>query len=283
MKINRRNILRAMVALPVSAVLIGSYAIKIEPYWVEHVHVPMPVKNLPDELIGRTLAQISDIHVGNRVDKSFLIKSLTEVNVLKPDIVVYTGDFITHQSTEQFRELQDVLRYAPLGQLGTAAILGNHDYGRKWYDPQAHIAERVSTIVADAGITVLRNESTSIAGLTVVGVDELLGTNFSPSSILSQVDADRANLVLCHNPDVVDMPVWHGYQGWILSGHTHGGQVKLPFLPPPALPVENPLYSSGQFNLGDGRMLYINRALGHSIPVRLNVRPEITLFTLQAA
>lgn len=280
---NRRSLLKAALALPIAAAAIGTYAIKIEPYWVEHVRLPMPIKNLPANLIGRTLVQISDMHIGDRVDQSFLTKALTEVKALNPDIVVYTGDFITHRSDAQFAQLQEILAHAPLGALGTAAILGNHDYGRNWLAPNSDIANTISTIVAGAGINILRNETASIAGLTVVGIDDKFGTNFLPSSALVKVKASGANVVLCHNPDVVDLPVWHGYRGWILSGHTHGGQVKLPFLPPPALPVENPLYSSGQFNLADGRTLYINRALGHAIPLRFNVRPEITIFTLQTA
>ncbi len=65
----------------------------------------------------------------------------------------------------------------------------------------------------------------------------LLGPTFGPNEVLSQINHKQANLVLCHNPDVVDHPIWNGYRGWILAGHTHGGQVKPPFLPPPILPV----------------------------------------------
>ena len=75
----------------------------------------------------------------------------------------------------------------------------------------------------------------------------------------------------------------HGYQGWVLAGHTHGGQCKLPFLRPPRVPVENPRYVAGEVDVGDGRRLYINRALGHLLPVRFNVRPEITAFRLRRA
>jgi uncharacterized protein len=91
------------------------------------------------------------------------------------------------------------------------------------------------------------------------------------------------NLVLCHNPDVADLPIWKGYQGWILSGHTHGGQCKPPFLPPPILPVRNRRYTAGEIDLNDGRRLYINRGLGYFRRVRFNVRPEITVFALTRA
>jgi len=94
-------------------------------------------------------------------------------------------------------------------------------------------------------------------------------------------DSSLANVVLCHNPDVCDLNVWNGYKGWILSRHTHGGQCKPPFLKPPLLPVRNKNYAAGEVDLQDGRRLYINRALGHLWQVRFNVRPEITIFTLE--
>ena len=84
----------------------------------------------------------------------------------------------------------------------------------------------------------------------------------------------------CHNPDVCDLDIWNGFDSWILSGHTHGGQCKAPFLPPPLLPVKNKKYASGEIDLEDGRTLYINRAIGHLWQVRFNVRPEITIFEL---
>ena len=100
---------------------------------------------------------------------------------------------------------------------------------------------------------------------------------------MADYDASKPNLVLCHNPDVCDLDIWNGYQGWILSGHTHGGQCKPPFLKPPILPVKNKKYTSGEIDLQDGRTLYINRALGHLWQVRFNVRPEVTIFELERA
>jgi predicted MPP superfamily phosphohydrolase len=90
-------------------------------------------------------------------------------------------------------------------------------------------------------------------------------------------------IVLAHNPDVQDLPIWAGVRCWSLAGHTHGGQVKPPFLPPPVLPVRNKRYVAGEYGVGPGRTLYINRGLGHLTQVRFNVRPELTLFTLRRA
>lgn len=222
--------------------------------------------------------QISDIHVGNRFNNQFLEDSLAEAAALKPDIVVYTGDYVSWEGPEQYDQLRKVLSKAPLGKLGTFAILGNHDYGKGWQE--AGVVEGIISLLEGAGITVLRNETATVHGLNIVGFDDLWGTNFDPAAAMQDYEASAANLVLCHNPDVCDMNVWQGYQGWILAGHTHGGQCKPPFLAPPLLPVKNKVYTAGAFDLGDGRQLYINRALGSSWPVRFNVRPEVTVFGL---
>ena len=77
------------------------------------------------------------------------------------------------------------------------------------------------------------------AGLQILGVDEFFTPNFNPQRALDQLDSDRAAIALCHNPDGVDDPAWNDYRGWILAGHTHGGQCKPPFLDPPLIPVRN--------------------------------------------
>ena len=135
-------------------------------------------------------------------------------------------------------------------------------------------------MLSENNITTLRNEQTSINGLNFIGFDDFWGLNFNPELAMKNLDTSKANITLCHNPDVCDLDVWKDYQGWILSGHTHGGQCKPPFLSPPMLPVKNKKYTAGKFDLDKGRTLYINRALGHLWQVRFNVRPEITIFKL---
>src|SRR5690606_8882576 len=98
---------------------------------------------------------------------------------------------------------------------------------------------------------------------------------------MNNYDKARANLVLVHNPDVCDVDIWKGYAGWVLSGHTHGGQVRFPFQKASIIAVENKFYDEGLKHLSDGRTLYINKGIGHATRVRFNVRPEITVFTLR--
>ena len=129
----------------------------------------------------------------------------------------------------------------------------------------------------------LRNEVAEVEGLQVAGMDELWAHRFDPVRTLAGLDEGRPAIVLSHNPDTVDRPGWGSYKGWVLSGHTHGGQCKPPFLPPPLIPVQNQRYTAGAFELDGDRKLYISRGIGHLIQVRINVRPEVTLFELQPA
>src|SRR5262249_49614053 len=157
----------------------------------------------------------------------------------------------------------------------------HHDYGLRW--SRAHVADQLVRRLPYIGIGLLRNEVRDVAGLQLVGLDDLWGPNFHPESVLSKVNWDGPALTLCHNPDAVDLPALANVRGWVLSGHTHGGQCKPPFLPPPIVPVKNKRYTAGAFAVGPGRQLYINRGLGYLRRVRFNARPEITVFCLQRA
>lgn len=275
---NRRSFFKGVTAVGGATILTGLYTWQIEPYWLEIVEVKMPIKNLPNDLQGKTLMQLSDLHIGNRFDYSFIINSFKKTQSLNPDFVVYTGDFVNWESHQQLGQLKEVFDYAVLGEMGTVGILGNHDYGRNWSED--NVAKDVIEILESSNLKLLRNEQHEIAGLHFAGIDDYWATNFNPQKVMPFVDNKNANVVLCHNPDVADLDVWNGYEGWILSGHTHGGQCKAPFLAPPMLPVKNKAYSAGRIGLSNGRTLYINRALGHLWQVRFNVRPEITLFHL---
>jgi predicted MPP superfamily phosphohydrolase len=264
-----------------SAGLLGAYAWRIEPHWLHVVHRDLPIARLPPALNGRTLVQISDLHVGPVVATEYLVAAMRRVSALHPDLTVITGDFMTCEGSEQVAHVGQVLEHLAPGPLGCVAILGNHDYGRRASRPD--VAEQLTRRLQDLGVRVLQNQACTISGLQFIGLDDLWSRCFDPETAWTSVRPEQPSLVLCHNPDAADLPVWSGYRGWILAGHTHGGQCKIPFLPPPLLPVKNPRYTAGALDLGDGRRMYINPGLGYLRRVRFNVRPEITAFRLRPA
>lgn len=281
---NRRKFIKSTTVSTIGASLFtGLYSWKLEPSWVEFVIHEMPINNLPDHLIGKTLMQISDLHIGDDFDYGYIIDSFIKSQNFEPDFVVYTGDYVSYINERQFKQLDQVLEHTVRGKLGTLGILGNHDYGHEWAEQD--VADQITSQLEHAGIQVLLNESSELHGLNFIGLEDFWSKNFYPKEIMKAYDTSKAFITLCHNPDACDLSFWdqHNYSSWILSGHTHGGQCKPPFLPPPVIPVKNKRYSTGEISLTADRKLYINRAIGHMWPLRFNVRPEITIFNLSRA
>jgi uncharacterized protein len=278
--LSRRTFLRLAATSAGAAAGIGLYTWRIEPHWLELVRRTLPIRRLPTRLAGRTLVQLSDVHVGPRVHDDYVLATFRRVADLRPDIVVLTGDLASYHAGI-FEHVRRIYQRFPKGRLATLATLGNHDYGPGW--AHAEVAQQIAEDVQALGIQVLRNQIQDVEGIQIVGLDDLWANRFSAADVLPKLDSDRAAIVLSHNPDTVDLPGWNTYQGWILAGHTHGGQCKAPFLPPPVLPVRNRRYTSGEFRLPGDRQLYISRGVGHLLRVRFNVRPEVTLFELRPA
>jgi hypothetical protein len=271
----------SVTAVATAPLLTVLYAWRVEPHWLEIVRRDLPIRGLHTDLQGRTLVHVSDLHIGPFVDDAYIVHSFERVAALRPDFVVVTGDFITYRSSAQFDQLEHVLQSLPHGRLGTIASLGNHDYGPGWSQPD--IADRVTVIASAAGVTMLRNDATVLSGLQVAGFDDLWANRFAPEPVLEALEPGLPTIALSHNPDTADDPRWGRFSGWILAGHTHGGQCKPPFLPPPLLPVRNKRYTAGEFALTGGRRMYISRGVGHLTRVRFNVRPEVTAFRLTRA
>ena len=258
-----------------------TYTHWIEPFWLDVTRRDLPIAHLPLSLDGKTLLQLSDVHIGP-VANDYLMRVWRTGAGLTPDIVAFTGDWVSWRGPEQLRELESHLPHFPRGRLATVSVLGNHDYGIRWRDQR--VSDAIVGRVRDAGIIVLRNEVMEIDGLAMTGIDDYWSPFARPEKALATWTRDTPTLVLNHNPDCMDERArWNGYDGWVLSGHTHGGQCRSPFLPPPIVPVKNRRYTAGAIALEDGRRVYISRGVGFNLQARLDVRPELTLFTLRRA
>ena len=141
------------------------YTSRWEPHWLQFVKHQLPIRQLPAALVGKTLMQVSDVHAGV-VDDAYIVDAFTRAAALAPDIVAFTGDFITYHEDE-FVRASETYRHFPRGRLATVGILGNHDYGPRWSNPE--IADRVAQMATLHGITVLRNQSAVVEGLHIVG------------------------------------------------------------------------------------------------------------------
>lgn len=280
MNVKRRRFLEVGAgAIAGSTISTGLYAWRFEPRWLERVEHELPIAGLPMRLHGARLVQLSDLHLGESVEEEYIRHVFRLVDAMRPDFVAITGDWITWSGPRQLDMLRRVLLSLPRARLAIVGILGNHDWGPGWR--QAGIADAVADACSRAGVALLRNRALTLGDFTFAGTDDLWAGHCAPEQFVSRGALDGPSLVLCHNPDALDGAGWGSYKGWTLSGHTHGGQVHAPFLPPFVLPVRNRRYTRGRIVLGDGRRVYISRGIGHTLRVRFLVRPEITVHTLR--
>jgi len=297
--------------------LVGIWPRYIEPNMLSCREVLIPLDMLPHELSGMTIVQISDLHFSSYSKKGFFERASDHIRKLAPDCIVLTGDLLSYAELEE-RALAEEFLSSLSAPLGCFASLGNHDYNRyvsldrdgtycimeekvpavlqgfsrlisskkislnpEIKEPLA-IHEEIGPLLAKTGWTLLHNETCQIGTKThhinLTGLGDLMCGNFCPSVAWRNSDPGTATVVLSHNPDTFSlMNAWPA--DLVLSGHTHGGQVNLPFIWKRITPVRNKTFKSGLITK-DGRFLYINRGLGSPFPFRLFAPPEITKITL---
>nr|HID13744.1 metallophosphoesterase [Anaerolineae bacterium] len=275
-RITRRGFLKWMLGSMATAGLSAlggtGYAMLVEPHWPALARVDVPLSGLPAHLDGFTIAQLSDLHRGPEVTQGDIARAVALTLRQEVDLVVLTGDYVS-ASAEYAASCAEVL--SPLAACGgVLACLGNHDY---WTD-----ADAVVGALTDAGLTVLRNAAREVAdGLWVAAVDDVWERHADLEKALKGVQADVMVVLLAHEPDYADEVAADGRVSLQLSGHSHGGQVRLPLIGPPLLPYLGRKYPAGRYQVG-GMWLYVNRGVGLVNPaVRFNCRPEVTLLTLR--
>ncbi len=278
--VTRRNFLRLAAG---SAAGLVFYAGEISRHELELVNVTIKLPRLPDAFAGMKVVQISDFHFHAYTEALFLEAIVRKVNALAPDLVLLTGDFVSSNPLPQHTNVKLAYHCAEiLSHIECAlryAIMGNHD---------ALVgAHAVTDALTTHGIPVLANRSVPLERqgqrIWLAGVEDVLTQRPDLSAALrAAVRRDgEPTILLVHEPDFADYAM--GQQvDLILSGHTHGGQILLPFLPPLMLPDMGTKYVHGLFRLGDGMQLYVNRGIGAvTLPFRFRCPPEITAITLQ--
>ena len=278
----RRRLLQWMVGIGVSTVAAAAYVRVGEPHGLSVDQLELPIKGLPATLDGTRLAQLSDIHLSKYFSADDLAAAIEIVRDRSPDWLVLTGDYVGNEP-----HLAEGL-VEPLRSLSMPvhAVFGNHDY---WSDNAV-----VTRFLRESGANILLNEGTEIAaGLWLAGVDDLWSSHPDIKAALRSVPTGASTILLSHAPDYFDTVLYEEAPIALqLSGHSHGGQVRLPTLRPtpsghysyaPVLPQYGQRYPIGLRRI-TGRYVYTNRGLGvWPIPYRLNCRPELTILTLRAA
>jgi predicted MPP superfamily phosphohydrolase len=246
--------------------------------------VDVRLRRLPAAFEGFTIAQLTDIHFDDWLHASYYHDVVARVNDLRPDLIALTGDYISAPLRSGFGS--DVAtRHAPpcaavlsalRAQHGVFAVLGNHDV----------VASEtiVSAALRAQGIPVLINEYRAVersgARVWLCGVNSMFSRKYRPKAVLQSVPVDDCKIVLLHEPDGADDVAPAGGD-FMMAGHSHGGQVRLPLLPPLFLPPRARKYPIGLRTVA-GMPLYTSRGIGViHLPFRFLCPPEITLFTLR--
>ncbi len=221
------------------------------------------------------IAFLSDMHFreGSRVPDLLFSKAIAEVKKFGPDVVILGGDFVTSWSDASLKDVREGLRALVALDLPTFAILGNHDY----YDGEP---EKLLVVFEDLGVKLLRNESVTIEGVCLVGLDSSHQEEDDPDNALFEATEGCRRVIFWHEPDAVErLP--KGSADLMVAGHTHGGQFMNP-------------WGWGEFGTKNGKRynkglfdqtpipLYVSRGIGTvGVHARLFAPPEATLITLR--
>ncbi len=272
-RMNRRDFVKKVI-VP-SALLAGGYPLLWEPYMVRVNHYVVPIPDLPVTFDGFRLVHLSDIHLGFPLPDLFVERIVAKANDLKGDGVVCTGDYVNaHNSIEEIDRVWPILMKLR-AKYGVFSVLGNHDH---WADGKRSLywLSRSGQSVRHSNRKIVRGRSRLVIG----GAGDLWEDNLQIDAAFRDTDEKDCRILLAHNPDSVDTQ-FNTPLSLVLSGHTHGGQVSLPFYGPPLLPVTNKNYSHGLVGT-EKAPLFVSRGIGWAIfPVRFNCYPEIAVLHLK--
>lgn len=278
---------RLGTAAVIGAVALLAWALIVEPRVVLTVQEEQAdIPGLPSAWDGATVGVLADLQIGMWLDNVGMSRQAVEVLLeRRPDVVLLLGDFVYGEddTAQKVRTALDVVRPLPESGIHTIAVFGNHDY-------RAGAVDELHEGLRDMGVEILVNDHVELrrdgTGLYVVGLGSARADRAHPDRALADVPQDAARLVMMHNPTTFDrLPP--GTAPLAVAGHTHGGQVRVPFTPEWSLlrlVQDQPVHVDGWIDGygAPGNELFVNRGIGMSIvPLRFNCTPAVTLFTLR--
>lgn len=258
------------------------YAREVEPRMLDIKRHTIRSAMLPAGFDGVKIIQFSDTHIGFQYTIEQLAKLVAKINELNPDLIVFTGDLLDdpRHFTEKKRTIITLLQQleAPLGKF---AVYGNHDHGGYGSDLYKQMMEQ-------SGFTLLLNDSADVrlldgSSIWISGIDDAMLGKPNLAEAMSKIPNESYTILLSHAPDKADEAAQYSIQ-LQLSGHSHGGQIQIPFYGPLVTPPFAEKYVEGFYDGGNNKefKLYVNRGLGTTrLPFRFLSQPELTLFTLR--
>jgi predicted MPP superfamily phosphohydrolase len=281
-RISRRNFLTGAVALGCVGVTgVAAYSRDLEPHELSIERHDVFLPRINEALDGFKIALLSDMHYGDYVQR-VLQAAVQKANLEKPDITLLAGDFVTWHHDRPAHLASDADACARIlsdlrPRFGTFAVLGNHDYSlRPSIVMEALKAHRIRLLMNES-VPVERNGSR----IWLTGGEDVLRGKPDIQAAMKGLPASEPKLVLVHEPDYADEVSRGAVVDLQLSGHSHGGQVRLPLIGAPVLPELAWKYPMGFYRVNN-MQLYTNRGLGMSAPrVRFDCPPELTLLTLR--
>ncbi len=281
--LNRRSLVRKVPKWFLLGVLapasIYYYARKIEPFLLKINRYTIPTVKMDDPCNQFKIIHFTDTHIGYNYSLEQLKKLVTTINAEHPDIICFTGDLIDNpQMFTNFNEVADILNslHAPYGKYW---VYGNHDHG-------GYGTDVIKQTMDSARFTLLRNQSNTIiknnSKIQLAGLDDAILGKPSIKEALANTNSNIFTCLLVHEPDVADIVKTHPVDIQ-LSGHSHGGQIRLPFIGSIITPVLARKYVDGLYKLNRNKMhLFVSRGIGTTrLPFRFLCKPEVNVYTIQ--
>jgi len=283
-KVSRRSFLKRTLGFFLTTFGLGAggyyYAREIEPKRLDITYHKIHHKSIPQSFNDFTIVQFSDTHLGFQYDLNQLKTLVRKINQLQPDVIFFTGDLMDEPNNyTEANQIVPILQelHAPFGKF---AVYGNHDHGGYGLDLYKIIMEQ-------ANFTVLLNNSKELklhdaSSIYVIGIDDPMLGRPDMNQSVDGIPAHSYKILLSHAPDLADDAASSNIH-LQLSGHSHGGQIKIPFIGALVKPLYAKKYHEGFYQVGDSSplTLYVNRGIGTTrLPFRFLSPPELTVFTL---